>query len=138
MHRQRGTARKWVAPILLGVAAFLALTGPGSDAQEAPLNLTVEGAQTGGIGGTVSAAEGMAVPDARLTFFAADDAGAAEFVGRTFTDLYGRYVFELPLAGCYSVIVDTPAGAPSAEIHSMRGGFCVGEAGDSIAEVDLS
>lgn len=138
MHRQGGTVRKWVAPILLGAAAFLAITGPGSDAQEAPLNLTVEGADAGGIGGMVSAAEGMAVPDARLTFFVADGAGSVDFVGRTFTDLYGRYDFELPLAGCYSVVVDTPAGTPSAEVHSMRGGFCVGDAGDAEAEVDLS
>jgi hypothetical protein len=140
MRRQGGTGRKWVAPILLGAAAVLAITGPETDAQEAPINLTVEGADAG-IGGMVSAAEGMAVPDARLTFFLADDAGSIEFVGRTFTDVYGRYDFELPIAGCYSVVVDSPAGTPVAEVHSMRGGFCVGgagQAGDSAAEVDLS
>ncbi|MEM7326640.1 MAG: hypothetical protein AAF531_26370 [Actinomycetota bacterium] len=138
MARRKSTARKWVAPILLGVAALLAFTGPSTDARETPLNLTVEGVEAGGIGGMVSASEGMAVPDARLTFFMADGAGSVEFIGRAFTDLYGRYDFILPLAGCYSVVVDTPAGNPTGEIHSMSGGFCVGDAGDSAAQVDLS
>lgn len=138
MRRQGGRARKLTAPILLGAAAVLAVTGPGSDAQETPLNLTVEGVEVGGIGGQVSAGEGAAVPDARLTFFTEGGDGSLEFVGRAFTDLYGRYSFDLPVAGCYAVIVDSPAGTPTAEIHSMRGGFCVGDSGEAIAEVDLS
>lgn len=138
MRRRRGSVRRWVAPILLVAAAVLAITGSGTDARELPLNLTVEGVAAGGIGGTVSMAEGPVVPDARLSFFAADDSGAMEFIGRAFTDLDGRYDFLLPWDGCYSVVVDTPAGSPSAEIRSMRGGFCVGETGEAAAQVDLS
>ena len=124
--------------MLLGAAAVLAITGQETDAQLPPLNLTVEGSEAGGIGGTVSAAEGTAVVDARLTFFVADETGNPEFVGRTFTDLDGRYAFELPSADCYSVVVDTPAGAPVADVQSMLGAFCVDGAGSASAEVDLS
>lgn len=138
MRRDRGSVRKWVAPTLLGAAAILAVTGSGTDAQETPLNLTVEGAEAGGIAGAVSGAEGMAVPDARLTFFVEGEESAPALVGRTFTDVFGRYDFELPGSGCYSVVVETPAGVPTAEISSLQGGFCVGDAGQSVADVDLS
>ncbi|MEM7271687.1 MAG: hypothetical protein AAF547_01290 [Actinomycetota bacterium] len=136
MTRQRRSARRWVAPFLLVVAGVLAVTGSGSDAQEPPLDLTVAGDPTGGIAGLVTAAEGAAVADARLTFFTG--AEEASFVGRTFTDVFGRYRFELPGDGCYAVIVDTPAGTPAAEVHSLEGGFCVGDVGAGSAAIDLS